>query len=271
MNNLNNIEKRALFKLDTNQFSNIKNVIAIVSGKGGVGKSLVTSILAIEMANRGYKTAILDADITGPSIPKAFGLNGKLSGGQKGIEAISTKKGVKIVSTNLLIDTETQAVVWRAPMLTGAIRQFWQDITWGEIDYMFVDLPPGTSDAQLTIFQSIPIMGIVIVTSPQELVLMIVEKAMDMATKVDIPVIGVIENFSYFEAPDTKKKYEIFGKSKTHHMLDKYNLNLLANIPIRPEISEMVDKGKIEKLDTSFMSDAIDKILEFEKYEAQLK
>ena len=268
MNNLNHREKRAIFRIDTNEFSNVKNVIAIVSGKGGVGKSLTTSLLAIEMTNRGYKTAILDADITGPSIPKAFGLQGKLSGGENGIEAMLTKKGIKVVSTNLLIDTENSAVVWRAPILTGAIRQFWQDISWGEIDYMFVDLPPGTSDSQLTIFQSIPLMGVVIVTSPQELVSMIVEKAMDMAIKVDIPVIGVIENFSYFQAPDTGKIYEIFGKSKTNKILDKYNLKLLGNIPIRSEIAEMVDLGKIEKIDTSFMSGAVDEILEFEKNEA---
>lgn len=267
MKNLEDREKRATFRLETNQYSNVKNVIAVVSGKGGVGKSLVTSLLAMEMANRGYKTAILDADITGPSIPKSFGLHGKLSSGKHGIEAMSTNKGIKITSTNLLIDTETSAVVWRAPMLTGAIRQFWQDITWGEIDYMFVDLPPGTSDAQLTIFQSIPLMGIVIVTSPQELVSMIVEKAMDMATRVGIPVIGVIENFSYFLAPDTGKKYEIFGKSKTHKILDKYNLNLLANIPIKPEIAEKIDEGKIEEIDTSFMKDAVNKILEFEENE----
>ena len=268
MNKLNHREKRAIFRIDTNEFSNVKNVIAIVSGKGGVGKSFTTSLLAIEMANRGYKTAILDADITGPSIPKAFGLQGKLSGGENGIEAMLTKKGIKVVSTNLLIDTENSAVDWRAPILTGAIRQFWQDISWGEIDYMFVDLPPGTSDAQLTIFQSIPLMGIIIVTSPQELVSMIVEKAMDMATRVGIPVIGAIENFSYFLAPDTGKKYEIFGRSKTHKILDKYNLDLLANIPIKPEIAEKIDEGKIEEIDTSFMKDAVEKILEFEDNES---
>lgn len=267
MNDLNNRQKRTLFRLETNEFSNVKNVIAVVSGKGGVGKSLTTSLLALEMANRGYKCAILDADITGPSIPKAFGITGRIVSSERGPEAMTSKKGIKVVSTNLLIDTETSAVVWRAPILTGAIRQFWQDITWGEIDYMFVDLPPGTSDAQLTIFQSIPLMGIVVVTSPQELVSMIVEKAMDMATKVNIPVIGVIENFSYFEAPDTGKRYDIFGSSKTNKILDKYNLKLMAQIPIRPEIAELVDEGKIEELDTSFMSDAIDDILEFEKNE----
>lgn len=267
MNDLNNRQKRALFRLETNEFSNVKNVIAVVSGKGGVGKSLTTSLLALEMANRGYKCAILDADITGPSIPKAFGITGRIVSSERGPEAMTSKKGIKVVSTNLLIDTETSAVVWRAPILTGAIRQFWQDITWGEIDYMFVDLPPGTSDAQLTIFQSIPLMGIVVVTSPQELVSMIVEKAMDMATKVNIPVIGVIENFSYFEAPDTGKRYDIFGSSKTNKILDKYNLKLMAQIPIRPEIAGLVDEGKIEELDTSFMSDAIDDILEFEKNE----
>lgn len=267
MANLNNREKRALFRLDQHENSRVKNVIAIVSGKGGVGKSLVTSLMAVEMANKGYKTAILDADITGPSIPKAFGLSGKLEYTDQGAQPMQTSKGIKVVSTNLLIDTESSAVVWRAPILTGAIRQFWTDIAWGDVDYMFVDLPPGTSDPQLTIFQSIPLMGIIIVTSPQDLVTMIVEKAMDMAQKINIPVLGVVENFSYFQAPDTGVKYEIFGKSKTGDFLQKHNLDLLAEIPINSEIADLVDRGAIEELDTSFMNDGIEKILRFEENE----
>lgn len=265
--NLNNREKRALFRLEQHENSNVKNVIAIVSGKGGVGKSLVTSLLSVAMSNKGYKTAVLDADITGPSIPNAFGLDGKLQITDKGTEPMLSKNGVKVVSTNLIIDQKNSAVVWRAPILTGAIRQFWQDIAWGDVDYMFVDLPPGTSDSQLTIFQSIPLMGIIVVTSPQKLVTMIVEKAMDMAQKLNIPVLGVVENFSYFEAPDTKVKYEIFGKSNADEIINNHNLEMLAKLPINPEIANLVDNGKVEDVDTSILDNAINKILEFEENE----
>lgn len=265
MTNLNNREKRAIFRLNQNQYSNVKNVIAIVSGKGGVGKSLVTSLLACEMSKKGYKTAILDADITGPSIPKAFGLKGKLDFTEKGTVPMISEKGTKVVSTNLLLDNEESSVVWRAPILTAAIRQFWEDIAWGDVDYMFVDLPPGTSDPQLTIFQSIPLMGIIVVTSPQEVVSIIVEKAMDMAKKLQLPVIGVVENFSYFIAPDTKKKYEIFGESKTKKVLLQNNVELIAEIPINSDIAKNVDDGKIEYLSENYMDLAIEKILQFEK------
>lgn len=264
-----NREKRALFKLDQNEFSNVKNVIAVVSGKGGVGKSMVTSLLASEMAKKGFKIAILDADITGPSIPKAFGLSQRLQITDRGTEPSVSRTGVKVVSTNLLIDQETSAVVWRAPIITGAIRQFWQDISWGDVDYMFVDLPPGTSDSQLTIFQSIPLMGIIVVTSPQQLVSMIVEKAMDMANKIQIPVLGVIENFSYFKAEDTGNIYKIFGDSNISQIIKKHHIDLLANIPIIPNIAKKIDEGKVEDLDLNLFEKVIEKILKFEKYEGE--
>lgn len=264
---LNNREKRALFRLEQNQYSDVKNVIAVVSGKGGVGKSLVTSLLASEMQKKGYQTGILDADITGPSIPKAFGLKGKLEFGDQGTKPAISKNGVKVVSTNLLIDKENSAVVWRSPMLTAAIRQFWEDIAWNDVDYMFVDLPPGTSDPQLTIFQSIPLMGIIVVTSPQEVVSIIVEKAMDMARKLDIPVISVVENFSYFIAPDTNKRYDIFGKSNTEKILLEKDIRLSDSIPIDPKIAEYVDKGEIENLDETYLDNTINTIEEFRENE----
>ncbi|MGX7072281.1 Mrp/NBP35 family ATP-binding protein [Helcococcus kunzii] len=267
MRNLDNREKRAIFRLEQNKNSNVKNVIAIVSGKGGVGKSLVTSLLASEMNKEGKTTAILDADITGPSIPKAFGLKDKLKFTEKGTVPALSKNGIKIVSTNLLIDDEASSVVWRAPILTAAIRQFWQDIAWGEVDYMFVDLPPGTSDPQLTVFQSIPLMGMIVVTSPQESVSIIVEKAMNMAKKLNVPVIGVVENFSYFIAPDTGTRYNIFGESKTKKLLIDNDVELIGEIPIDPDIPKHVDEGKIEDLKKSYMKNTIERIYEFEQTE----
>lgn len=267
MTDFNTKRKQALFNLETNVNSKVKNVIAVVSGKGGVGKSLVTSSLAVAMAKKGYKIAILDADITGPSIARAFNLRGRLEVADKGLNPMLSKEKIKIVSANLIIDDEKSAVVWRAPMLTGAIRQFWTDVNWGQIDYMFVDLPPGTSDAQLTIFQSISLMGIIMVSSPQDLVNMIVEKALGMANKLDIPVLGLIENFSYFKAPDTGKKYEIFGKSKVEDLSRKYGIDILAKIPINPVFADLVDQGKVESIDTSFLDEAIEKIEGFEKDE----
>lgn len=267
MTNLNNREKRAIFRLEQNPNSNVKNVIAVVSGKGGVGKSLVTSLLASEMNKDGKTTAILDADITGPSIPKAFGLKDKLKFTDLGTVPALTKNGIKVVSTNLLLDNEGSSVVWRSPILTAAIRQFWQDIAWGDVDYMFVDLPPGTSDPQLTIFQSIPLMGMVVVTSPQEVVSLIVEKAMNMAKKLNIPVIGIVENFSYFIAPDTGVRYDIFGESKTEKLLKDNDVELIGEIPINPEIAKFVDEGRLEDLETSYMRKTIERIYEFEENE----
>lgn len=265
MINLTDREKRALFRLEQNTFSKVKNVIAVVSGKGGVGKSLVTSLLAAEMSKKGYKTAILDADITGPSVPKAFGLTEKLNFGDNGTEPALSKNGVKIVSTNLILDSSSSATVWRSPILTAAIRQFWQDIAWGDVDYMFVDLPPGTSDPQLTVFQSIPLMGIIMVTSPQDLVNMIVEKAMDMTDKLGIPVLGFIENYSYFTAPDTNKEYKIFGESKLDKIVAEKGLEILARLPIKEEFAKAVDNGQIEDLEDSYFDRAIERIIEFEK------
>ena len=263
--NLDDREKRAQFRLDQNDNSNIKNVIAIVSGKGGVGKSFVTSLLASEMNKRGYKTAILDADITGPSIPRAYGLKDRLIMTDKGVEPLLTKNGIKVVSSNLLLDDESSAIIWRAPLLTSAIRQLWTDIAWGDVDFMFVDLPPGTTDPQLTVFQSIPLMGIIVVTSPQELVSVIVEKAMNMAKKVEIPIIGLVENYSYFVAPDTKKRYNIFGESNTKNIIEKNNIDLLDEIPLDQEIVKKVDSGKLEEIEGIYLNNTITKILEFYK------
>lgn len=257
-------QERAIFYEPTNSMSNIKNVIGVVSGKGGVGKSLVTSLLATSVSKRGLNAAILDADITGPSIPKAFGVTEKLKSYNEGTYPAISDGGVKMASINLIIDDDTSPVVWRGPVLSGAIKQFWKDIIWEDVDYMFVDLPPGTSDAILTVFQTIPLKGIVLVTSPQDLVSMIVEKAKKMAEKMSIPIIGVIENYSYFEAPDTKKIYEIFGKSKIEELAREKNLDVLARIPIRPDIAEKVDNGRVEDLDVSFMDQAVEKIINFE-------
>lgn len=256
-------ESRAIFYEKQNMYCNVKNVIGVVSGKGGVGKSLVTSLLATAMNKRGYKVGILDADITGPSIPKSFGVKGPLVAYTKGTYPAVSEKGIKIVSTNLILDEDTMPVVWRGPVLSGAIKQFWKDIVWEDVDYMFVDLPPGTSDAILTVFQTIPLQGIIIVTSPQELVSMIVDKAVNMAKKMSIPIIGIIENFSYFVAPDTNKVYEIFGKSRVEELVRQRDLDILARIPIKPEITEKVDSGKVEEIDVTFMNSAVDSILNF--------
>ena len=257
-------QERAVFFEPTNSLSNVSNVIGVVSGKGGVGKSLVTSLLASSMNKKGYNTAVLDADITGPSIPKAFGVTEKLKSYQEGTYPSKSKNGVKIASINLIID-DTSPVVWRGPVLSGAIKQFWKDIIWEDVDYMFVDLPPGTSDATLTVFQTIPLKGIVLVTSPQDLVSMIVEKAKKMADRMNIPIIGVIENYSYFQAPDTKNIYEIFGKSKIEELTKQQNLDLLAKIPIQAEIAEKVDAGRVEDIDQTFMDKAVEKIINFEE------
>lgn len=256
--------ERAIFYEPTNPMTRVKNVIGVVSGKGGVGKSMVTSMLASAMNKKGYKTAILDADITGPSIPKAFGVTEKLKSYKEGTYPSLSKNGIKIASINLIIDDDRSPVVWRGPVVSGAIKQFWKDIIWEDVDYMFVDLPPGTSDAILTVFQTIPLMGIVLVTSPQDLVSMIVDKAKNMADKMDIPIIGIIENYSYFEAPDTKHIYKIFGDSKVDQLAKERSIDLLAQIPIKPEIAEKVDAGRVEDLDQTFLDKAVEKIIVFE-------
>ena len=231
-----------------NKLSNIKHVIAVVSGKGGVGKSTVTSMMAVAMNKLGYKTAILDADITGPSIPQAFGLHEPAVGSDDGILPAVTKDGIKIMSINLLLPKETDPVVWRGPVVAGAVKQFWTDVCWGDVDYMFVDLPPGTGDVPLTVFQSLPINGVILVTSPQSLVSMIVSKAVNMAKMMDVPVYGFVENYSYFRCPDCGKTVEIFGKSKLSEIALEYSLPVLARLPIDPNTAQLCDEGKMEQV-----------------------
>ena len=238
--------------------SSVKKVIGVVSGKGGVGKSLVTSLLAVKMRARGYKTAILDADITGPSIPKAFGLNNEGIGVTKDNLMIpaTTSTGIEIMSANLLLDNDTDPVIWRGPVIAGAVKQFWQEALWEDVDYMFVDMPPGTGDVPLTVFQSLPVNGIVIVTSPQELVSMIVAKAVNMAKKMNIPIIGLVENMSYLECPDCGKKISVFGESHIEEVAKEYGIPLLAQIPIKPEVAGAVDQGTVEYVEAPWMDEA---------------
>lgn len=240
--------------------SNVKKVIGILSGKGGVGKSLVTSMLAVTMNRMGYHSAILDADITGPSIPKAFGIKEKAKGNDYGIYPVKTKTGIDIMSINLLLNNDTDPVVWRGPIIASAVKQFWTDVIWEDVDFMFIDMPPGTGDVPLTVFQSIAVDGIIIVTSPQELVSMIVTKAVKMAEMMDIPIIGLVENMSYFKCPDNGKEYQIFGDSHIEEIADEHNLKVLAKLPIDPKISAACDKGMIEAYDCDWFEVA--KILE---------
>lgn len=240
--------------------SDIKKVIGVVSGKGGVGKSLVTSLLAVLMQRKGYKTAILDADITGPSIPKAFGIKGLAETDDNGIYPKLSKFGTEIMSINLLLPSETDPVVWRGPVIAGAVKQFWTDVIWNDVDYMFVDMPPGTGDVPLTVFQSLPVDGIIIVASPQELVGMIVGKAVKMAEMLNIPILGIIENMSYFECPDCGKKHYIFGDSKLGELSKKYNIETAAQIPINPKLAAACDKGFIELFEGDWLDEIADKV-----------
>lgn len=243
------------------ELSKIKKVIAVVSGKGGVGKSLVTSILAVMMNNKGYKTAILDADITGPSIPKAFGVCDRPKQDGDGFLPVKSRTGVSIMSLNLLLENESDPVIWRGPVIAGAVKQFWTDVIWGDIDYMFIDMPPGTGDVALTVFQSIPIDGIVIVTSPQELVSMIVEKAVNMAKTMDIPILGMVENMSYVKCPDCNKEIKIFGESHIEETAKKYGIEVTDKLPMAPVIATACDRGMAEFLEGRFLPDHI-KMLE---------
>jgi len=226
--------------------SNIKKVIGIVSGKGGVGKSLVTSLMSVLSQRLGYNTAILDADITGPSIPKAFGLKEKATGNESGIIPVKTKTGISVMSINLLLENDTDPVVWRGPVIAGTVKQFWTDVIWGDVDYMFIDMPPGTGDVPLTVFQTIRLDGIIIVASPQELVGMVVEKAINMANMMDIPVLGLVENMSYFKCPDCGKEYKIFGESHIDETAAKFGVKNVAKLPIDPNLAASCDKGMIE-------------------------
>ncbi len=232
-----------------NAHSHVKKVIAVVSGKGGVGKSTVTAMLAVAMAKMGYQTAILDADITGPSMPKAFGLKEPIAGTDEGMLPAESKGGIKVMSINLLLPEETDPVLWRGPIVAGAVKQFWSDVCWGDVDYMFVDMPPGTGDVALTVFQSLPIDGIILVTSPQDLVSMIVTKAVKMAQMMRVPLYGFVENYSYFQCPDCGKRYEIFGKSKLTQIALDYSLPVLARLPIDPATARLFDEGRMEEAD----------------------
>ena len=240
--------------------SSIKHVIGVVSGKGGVGKSLVTSMLAVLMQRKGYRVGILDADITGPSIPKAFGLNKPVEGDQDGMVPPATTTGIEIMSVNLLLDDETRPVVWRGPVIAGTVKQFWSQTVWADLDYLFVDCPPGTGDVPLTVFQSIPLDGIVIVSSPQELVSMIVKKAAHMADMMDIPVLGLVENMSYVLCPDCGKKIQVFGESHIAEIAEQFGYDLLAQIPMDAKLAALVDKGWIEMMQNDYMDAASDKI-----------
>lgn len=263
-------EQQTDFSEKPHELSNIKKVIGVVSGKGGVGKSLVTSMLAVTMNRMGYNTAILDADVTGPSIPKAFGIIDKAQGSEAGLFPVKSKTGIDIMSINLLLQNDTDPVVWRGPIIAGTVKQFWTDVIWKDIDFMFIDMPPGTGDVPLTVFQSIPVDGIIIVTSPQELVSMIVSKAVKMAEMMNIPIIGLVENMSYFKCPDNGKDYNIFGDSHIEEIADNHNLKVLAKIPIDPKISAGCDKGMIELFNGNWL-DSVAQILEDSEEKEMIK
>jgi len=253
-------EKESLLE-KPNPLSHIKRVIGVVSGKGGVGKSLVTSLLAVMAQREGLRTAILDADITGPSIPKAFGLHGHAESGKNGLYPVISTAGVSVMSLNLLTKNETDPVVWRGPLIAGAVKQFWTDVVWGDIDVMFIDMPPGTGDVPLTVFQSIPVDGIVIVTSPQELVGMIVEKAVKMAGMMNIPVLALVENMSYVTCPDCGKEIRLFGESHIEQIAGKHGIETLARIPVDPSLSAACDAGEIERFRGGWLDGILFKII----------
>ena len=244
-----------------NKFSNVKHIVAIVSGKGGVGKSLVTSMLAVHLSRQGYSVGILDADITGPSIPKSFGMYDSVEGdGEGNMIPPVTSTGIKIMSVNLMLEDETRPVVWRGSLIAGTVRQFWTDTAWGDLDYLLVDCPPGTGDVPLTVFQSLPIDGAVIVASPQELVGMIVKKAANMADMMSIPVLGLVENMSYIKCPDCGKQIKIFGESHIEDIACEFGYELLTKVPIDPEVASHVDKGWIELIKCDYLADAAERL-----------
>ena len=244
-------------KEPANQFSKVGKMIAVVSGKGGVGKSLVTSLMAVSMQRAGYKTAIMDADLTGPSIPKAFGIKERVQGSELGLLPCTSKLGTAIMSINLLLENETDPVVWRGPVIAGTVKQFWTDVCWGHQDYMFIDMPPGTGDVPLTVFQSLPVDGIIIVTSPQELVSMIVEKAVKMANMMDVPILGLVENMSYFKCPDCGKEHKIFGESHIDEIAAAHGISTVCRLPINPKLAAACDAGMIELFEGDWLDDMV--------------
>ena len=236
--------------------SHIKKVIGVVSGKGGVGKSMTSAMMAVSMRRKGYKVGVLDADITGPSIPKLFGVHGPAMGTEDGINPVESHTGIKIMSINLLLEDEEAPVVWRGPVIAGAVKQFWTDVVWKDVDFLFVDMPPGTGDVPLTVFQSLPVDGIVVVASPQELVSMIVAKAMNMAEMMKVPMLGIVENMSYIVCPDCGKHINVFGDSHVDEIADKYKLPVLAKMPIDPELAKEADAGMIEVFADDYLDNA---------------
>ncbi|MBR2375089.1 MAG: Mrp/NBP35 family ATP-binding protein [Clostridia bacterium] len=245
--------------------SSVKKVIGIVSGKGGVGKSLTTALLAAFAQKQGLSVGIMDADITGPSIPRMFGVKEHATGDENGINTVLSPSGMQLMSMNLLLEEETAPVVWRGPVIAGAVMQFWTDVIWKDVDLLFIDMPPGTGDVPLTVFQSIPIAGIVVVATPQDLVKMVVEKAVNMANMLQIPVLGLVENMSYFECPDCGKKLEIFGRSKAEQIAAEYAIPTIARIPIDPKISEYADAGRIEDYETDALAEIFARIQKTER------
>lgn len=253
---------REIPKEQLNEFSRVKKVIGIVSGKGGVGKSLVTSMMASATNKRGFNTAVLDADITGPSIPRMFGIKEHALGdGKSHIFPCRSSNGIDIMSINLLLESDTDPVVWRGPVIAGVVKQFWTEVVWKDIDYMYVDMPPGTGDVPLTVFQSLPVDGIIVVTSPQSLVSMVVAKAVRMAELMNIPILGIVENMSYFTCPDCGCKIKVFGDSHVEEIATTYGIPLLARLPIDPAAAAACDSGKVESIDTAPIQPALDKIL----------
>ena len=255
-----NCAEREIQKEKLNDKSRVKRVIAVMSGKGGVGKSMVTSLLAVAAARRGLKTAILDADVTGPSIPQAFHLKSRADTDGEFLYPVASKTGIEIMSLNLLLENETDPVVWRGPVIAGAVKQFWTDVIWRDVDLMFIDMPPGTGDVPLTVFQSIPVDGIIVVTSPQELVGMVVEKAVNMAKLLNVPLLSLIENFSFYACPDCGARHELFGKSRVEEAAKTYGIGNFARLPIDPKLAQAVDQGMIELCDTQNLEPVLDVI-----------
>lgn len=247
-------------KVPANEYTHVKKVIGVVSGKGGVGKSMVTASLARMMKEQGYSVGILDADITGPSIPKMYGIHEHAVGNELGMFPCIAKDETRIMSVNLLLDSEDTPVIWRGPIIAGVVKQFWNEVLWGDLDYLFVDMPPGTGDVPLTVFQSLPLDGVVIVSSPQDLVQMIVKKAYYMARQMDIPILGIVENFSYLECPDCKKKISVFGESHVEEIAKELNIDVLGKMPIDPKLAEMVEQEKFYEVHHDYLKDAIDKL-----------
>jgi Mrp family chromosome partitioning ATPase len=252
---------KADFLAKTHELNNIRKVIAVVSGKGGVGKSLVTSMLAVMSRRKGYKVGVLDADITGPSIPKIFGLHGMVEGSEFGIYPSRTHNDIRVMSVNLLLEKSDAPVIWRGPIIAGTVKQFWTDVIWGDLDLLFIDMPPGTGDVPLTVFQSIPLDGIIIVTSPQDLVSLIVRKAYNMARAMNIPILGIVENMSYALCPDCGKKINLFGEGKLSSIAEELDLRLLGRLPIDAEVAKLCDAGEIEKFNRDYIDETV-KVIE---------